>query len=60
MTVNAEHWYSYYYAGEQAGYAAGEGTAPFDRPFHLLLNLAVGGNLAGTSQSRCCPLGYGG
>ena len=55
MTVNAEHWYSYYYAGEQAGYAAGEGTAPFDRPFHLLLNLAVGGNLPGQVNPGAVP-----
>ena len=55
MTVDAEHWYSYYYAGEQAGYEAGEGTAPFDRPFHLLINLAVGGNLPGKVNPGAVP-----
>ncbi len=47
QTVNAETWYSYYYAGQDTGYKLGEGAAPFDVDFHLLLNLAVGGNLAG-------------
>ena len=55
MTVNAEHWYSYYYGGEQEGYQAGQGAAPFDRPFHLLLNLAVGGNLPGDVGPGAIP-----
>ncbi len=47
MTVDAEHWYSYYYGGTNVGYERGAGAAPFNRDFHLLLNLAVGGNLPG-------------
>ena len=33
----------YQYQGTNAAYAVSS-TAPFDRPFHILLNLAVGGN----------------
>lgn len=55
MTVNAEHWYSYYYGGTESGYQVGEGAAPFNRPFHLLLNLAVGGNLPGDVAPGAVP-----
>ena len=43
-TVGADHYYSYYFQNEEDGYTAKKGGAPFDVPFHLLVNLAVGGN----------------
>jgi len=46
-TVKSNHWFSYYYAGQDMGYVEGSSTAPFDVDFHILLNLAVGGNLPG-------------
>ena len=55
MTVDAEHWYSYYYGGTESGYQVGDGAAPFNRPFHLLLNLAVGGNLPGDVGPGAVP-----
>ena len=55
MTVDADHWYSYYYGGTGIGYERGEGAAPFNREFHLLLNLAVGGNLPGNVGPGAIP-----
>ncbi len=54
-TVTSDHWYSYYHAGRQTGYVAGEGSAPFDTDFHMLLNLAVGGNLPGPVDAAAFP-----
>ncbi|GLP96463.1 family 16 glycosylhydrolase [Paraferrimonas sedimenticola] len=45
-TVTANHWWSYFYKNINEGYQNPDG-APFDQPFHLLLNLAVGGNWPG-------------
>ena len=44
-TVTSDTWWSYYY-GEN-GYVSAP-QAPFDQDFHLLLNLAVGGNWPGS------------
>ena len=55
MTVGAEHYYSYYYAGMNEGFTNGGESAPFDVPFHLLINLAVGGNLPGTVNNADIP-----
>ncbi|MDX9912747.1 MAG: family 16 glycosylhydrolase [Phycisphaerales bacterium] len=50
-TAGANVWYS--------SAAGGNDFAPFDSPFHLLLNLAVGGNWPGPpSQSTPFPLRY--
>ena len=56
MTVGAEHYYSYYYAGMNEGFKNGGESAPFDVPFHLLVNLAVGGNLPGTVITPISPV----
>jgi beta-glucanase (GH16 family) len=53
--VNKDAWYSYYYANQQTGYTAGAGSAPFDVDFHILLNLAVGGNLPGAVDDSAIP-----
>ncbi len=55
MTITSDHWYSYFYADRQTGYKTGEGAAPFDTEFHLLLNLAVGGNPVGTVDTDALP-----
>jgi beta-glucanase (GH16 family) len=36
-------WFTHYRKGKDQHLTTGEGAAPFDQPFHLLLNLAVGG-----------------
>ncbi len=46
-TQTSDGWYSYSYGGQEVGYQMPEGAAPFDQEFHLLLNVAVGGNLSG-------------
>ena len=55
MTVTSEHWYSYFYEGRESGYVAGEGAAPFDTDFHILLNLAVGGHAPGPVDAAALP-----
>ncbi len=54
-TVEADAWYSYYYQDRDNGYTAGAGAAPFDVDFHMLLNLAVGGNLPGVVDDGAIP-----
>ena len=45
---NSDNWYTY---GRDANGVASliDGDAPFDQRFHILLNLALGGNLPGTT-----------
>ena len=50
-TVRSDHWRSYYYGGQDTGYVNGQGGAPFDVDFHILLNMAVGGNLPGSPDA---------
>ncbi len=45
-TQTADGWYSQVEAPNGAA-AIAEGTAPFDQPFHLILNVAVGGTWPG-------------
>ena len=54
-TVGADHYYSYYWKDATEGYTSGGPSAPFDSEFHLLLNLAVGGNLPGAVESGDIP-----
>mgnify|MGYP000734176091 CR=1 FL=1 len=49
-TVTSDTWWSYYYAGLDQGYISAP-QAPFDQRFHLLLNLAVGGNWPGSPNA---------
>ena len=44
-TVKAESYYSYFFKDNEAGYElAADPSAPFNQDFHLIVNLAVGGN----------------
>lgn len=51
-TQTKEGWFTYYWNGESQGYKIGEGAAPFDQLFHLILNLAVGGNWPGNPNAQ--------
>ena len=51
---NATYW-NYYRDAATNAHVAGSDSAPFDRPFHLLLNLAVGGNLPGAPAADALP-----
>lgn len=44
-------WYTQYLNAE-GGLVNGEGSAPFDQAFHLILNFAVGGNWAGNVNDK--------
>jgi beta-glucanase (GH16 family) len=48
-TISSQAYYSYYYDSEE-GYQTAPDGAPFDTPFHLILNLAVGGNATGITD----------
>ncbi len=40
-------WFTYSWQGQEYGYQLGTGAAPFDQEFHLILNVAVGGDWPG-------------
>jgi beta-glucanase (GH16 family) len=46
-TVTSATYWNYYYKSLGEGFVVGDESAPFDRDQHILLNLAVGGNLPG-------------
>ncbi len=46
-TVTSDTWWSYFYADDEQGYVSAP-DAPFNQDFHLLFNLAVGGNWPGS------------
>ena len=50
-TQTSETWYSQHH-DENGNPITAPGNAPFDQRFHLLLNLAVGGNWAGKVNQR--------
>lgn len=56
QTVGADNYYSYYYKNTAEGYQEADTVgAPFDNPFHILLNLAVGGTLPGNVEASDAP-----
>ena len=56
FTVNRSTYWNYFLNPETNAHEAGSDSAPFDRPFHLLLNLAVGGNLPGAPVASSFPV----
>ncbi|MCP3670236.1 MAG: glycoside hydrolase family 16 protein, partial [Gammaproteobacteria bacterium] len=54
-TVTSDHWYSYYYDEDDPGYKLAEDAAPFNTEFHIILNLAVGGDLPGEVDDGALP-----
>ncbi|MFT5163280.1 MAG: beta-glucanase (GH16 family) [Alteromonadaceae bacterium] len=51
-TVHSDHWWSYFFDDAQQRYVSAPDNAPFNQNFHLLLNLAVGGNLPGSPDAQ--------
>ncbi len=45
-------WFNVYWAGEETGFKVGDGAAPFNERFHLLLNVAVGGEWPGAPNDQ--------
>ena len=54
-TVRNSTYWNYYLDAATNAHVEGGDAAPFDQPFHLLLNLAVGGNLPGAPTSEALP-----
>lgn len=46
-TQTSDGWFSYYWGGQQLGYQNSVGAQPFDKDFHMLLNVAVGSSFLG-------------
>jgi beta-glucanase (GH16 family) len=51
QTQRSEGWYNYIWKGRDVGFEIASPRAPYDQEFHLLLNLAVGGNFPGPPDS---------
>lgn len=54
-TVSNSTYWTYYKDAETNAHTEGAPSAPFDSPFHLLINLAVGGTLGGTPAPAAFP-----
>ena len=52
MTQRSENWYSYIWGGQDTGFHVPTSRAPFDRSFHIILNLAIGGNAVGQADTN--------
>ena len=55
QTITRSTYWTYYKDPETNAHVSGPDSAPFDQPFHLLLNLAVGGNLPGDPVPEAFP-----
>lgn len=54
-TVRNSTYWNYYKDAATNAHVEGPPSAPFDQPFHLLINLAVGGNLPGNPSADALP-----
>ncbi len=54
-TISNSTYWSLYKDPATNAHTLGGGSAPFDSPFHLLLNLAVGGTLPGDPAAAALP-----
>lgn len=52
QTQRSEGWYNYVWGGQETGFVVATETAPFDQVFHLLMNVAVGGDWPGPPDSN--------
>ena len=51
MTQRSDAWYTYIWGGQSTGFHVPTPRAPFDEPFHIILNLAIGGNGVGQADT---------
>lgn len=51
QTQTSENWYNYWWAGQDAGFEPANNRAPYDQDFHLLMNLAIGGDWPGAPDT---------
>ena len=54
-TVRNSTYWTYYVDDATGAFTEGSDSAPFDQPFHLLLNMAVGGTLGGDPAPGSTP-----
>jgi beta-glucanase (GH16 family) len=47
QTQSSKGWYNYVWGGQETGFVVANDEAPFDQLFHLILNVAVGGDWPG-------------
>lgn len=47
QTQTADGWYNYILQGQEKGFDVASPTAPFDKDFHIIMNLAIGGDFPG-------------
>jgi beta-glucanase (GH16 family) len=52
QTQTADGWYNYIWGGQEAGFVVATDRAPFDQIFHLILNVAVGGDWPGPPDAN--------
>lgn len=52
QTQNSAGWYNYVWQGQEEGFAVSNPRAPFDENFHLIMNLAVGGDWPGAPDTN--------
>ncbi|MDQ2076614.1 glycoside hydrolase family 16 protein [Marinimicrobium sp. ABcell2] len=51
-TQTQDGWFTYTWNGQEEGFQMGPGAAPFDQDFHLIINVAVGGNWPGSPNAE--------
>lgn len=51
-TQTSDGWFTYYWDGQAQGFKHGNSAAPFDQLFHLIMNVAVGGNWPGSPNAQ--------
>ncbi len=51
QTQTSDGWYNYIWKGQKKGFKVANKRAPFDQKFHLILNLAAGGDWPGMPDS---------
>ena len=52
QTQTSDGWYNYIWKGQRKGFRVANRRAPFDKKFHLILNLAVGGDWPGNPDTN--------
>ena len=52
QTQRSEGWYNYIWQGQQTGFGVANPRAPFDENFHMILNMAVGGDPVGAPETN--------
>lgn len=51
QTQTSEGWYNYVWQGQEQGFGVANPRAPFDEAFHIIMNVAVGGDWPGTPDT---------